>query len=185
MRFIISVRVVRRPFIAVNVVRCRRRCSRVSCSVMRRGRSPAPRSDASAALELADSGTLFLDEIGDSTAGDTGEAVACYSRSGKSTRVGGTTPIKVNVRVVTATNQPLRQLVEEGRFRSDLCSSAQRAEHLSARRCVIGGRISAPGRRFVRQFSAQHDRPFHGISADAMQIMADYAGQGTFGSSRI
>ena len=128
-------------------------------------------------FELADTGTLFLDEIGDIPPATQVKLLRVLEER-EVTRVGGTTPIKVNVRVVTATNQPLRQLVEEGRFRSDLY---YRLNVLSIYLPPLRDRradIPLLVRRFVRQFSAQHDRPFHGISADAMQIMADYAWPG-------
>src|SRR6185312_789732 len=128
-------------------------------------------------FELADTGTLFLDEIGDVPPATQVKLLRVIEER-EVTRVGGTTPIKVNVRVVTATNQPLRQLVEEGRFRSDLY---YRLNVLSIYLPPLRERradIPLLVRRFVRQFSAQHDRPFHGISADAMQIMADYAWPG-------
>jgi DNA-binding NtrC family response regulator len=116
---------------------------------------------------------LFLDEIGDIPPATQVKLLRVLEER-EVTRVGGTAPIKVNVRVVAATNQPLRQLVEEGRFRADLY---YRLNVLSIYLPPLRERradIPLLVRRFVRQFSAQHDRPFHGISADAMEIMADY-----------
>jgi DNA-binding NtrC family response regulator len=79
---------------------------------------------------------------------------------------------------VAATNQPLRQLVEEGHFRSDLY---YRLNVLNIYLPPLRERhedIPLLVRRFVREFSARHDRPFHGISADAMQILVEYAWPG-------
>jgi DNA-binding NtrC family response regulator len=80
----------------------------------------------------------------------------------------------VNVRVVAATNQPLRERVETGAFRSDLYYRLNVLHiylpPLRERREDIPLLV----RRFVREFAAQHDRQFRGISADAMQILADY-----------
>src|SRR5690242_6587351 len=70
-------------------------------------------------FELANNGTLFLDEIGEVPPA-TQVKLLRVLEDGEVTRVGGTTPIKVDVRVVAATNQPLRRLVEEGAFRADL-----------------------------------------------------------------
>jgi two-component system, NtrC family, nitrogen regulation response regulator NtrX len=70
-------------------------------------------------FELADRGTLFLDEIGDLSH----EAQAKLLRvleSGEFERVGGERPIKVDVRVLAATNRDLAQEIEAGRFREDL-----------------------------------------------------------------
>jgi DNA-binding NtrC family response regulator len=128
-------------------------------------------------FELADTGTLFLDEIGDIPPATQVKLLRVLEER-EVTRVGGTTPIKVNVRVVAATNQPFRELVADGRFRSDLY---YRLNVLSIYLPPLRERradIPLLVRRFVRQFSAQHDRPFHGISADAMQIMSDYTWPG-------
>ena len=90
------------------------------------------------------------------------------------TRVGGSQVIKVDVRVVAATNRPLRVQVEEGTFRSDLY---YRLNVLTIYLPPLRDRredIPLLVRAFIQEFSAQHERPFHGISADAMKILADY-----------
>jgi two-component system nitrogen regulation response regulator GlnG len=70
-------------------------------------------------FEQANGGTLFLDEIGDMP----GEAQTRLLRvlaDGEFYRVGGQTPIKVDVRIIAATHQNLEELVKDGRFREDL-----------------------------------------------------------------
>ena len=94
------------------------------------------------------------------------------------TRVGGTAPIPTDVRVVAATNRPLREGVERGHFRSDLYYRLNVLRiylpPLRERREDIVLLL----RRFVQEFSHAHDRPFHGISADAMQALVEYAWPG-------
>ncbi len=70
-------------------------------------------------FEQADGGTLFLDEIGDMPA-DTQTRLLRVLADGEFYRVGGHTPVKVNVRIIAATHQNLETLVREGKFREDL-----------------------------------------------------------------
>jgi len=70
-------------------------------------------------FEQADGGTLFLDEIGDMPA-ETQTRLLRVLADGEFYRVGGHTPVKVDVRIIAATHQNLERLVEEGKFREDL-----------------------------------------------------------------
>ncbi|MFL6274205.1 MAG: sigma 54-interacting transcriptional regulator [Blastocatellia bacterium] len=70
-------------------------------------------------FELANHATIFLDEVGELLL-DTQAKFLRVLQQGEFERVGGTQTIKVDVRVIAATNQPLARLVEEGKFRSDL-----------------------------------------------------------------
>ncbi|MGK0443300.1 MAG: two-component system nitrogen regulation response regulator GlnG [Bermanella sp.] len=70
-------------------------------------------------FEQADGGTLFLDEIGDMPA-DTQTRLLRVLADGEFYRVGGSTPVKVNVRIIAATHQDLEGLVKAGSFREDL-----------------------------------------------------------------
>ncbi len=70
-------------------------------------------------FEQANGGTLFLDEIGDMPA-DTQTRLLRVLADSEFYRVGGTAPVKVDVRIIAATHQNLESLVKEGRFREDL-----------------------------------------------------------------
>ena len=70
-------------------------------------------------FEQADNGTLFLDEIGDMSLSAQAKVLRALQES-KITRVGGDKEIKVNVRVIAATNKDLRQEITNGNFREDL-----------------------------------------------------------------
>ncbi len=70
-------------------------------------------------FEVADGGTLFLDEIGE-VSPSTQIRLLRVLQEGEFQRVGGTTPIRVDVRILSATNQNLEELVQKGRFRQDL-----------------------------------------------------------------
>ena len=128
-------------------------------------------------FELADSGTLFLDEIGEVPVSTQVKLLRVLEER-EFMRVGGSSPIQVNVRVIAATNQPLRELVDEGRFRADLF---YRLNVLRIHLPPLRERhedIPLLVRRFIQEYSAQHDRPFHGISAEAMQLLTEYAWPG-------
>src|SRR5207237_7390255 len=70
-------------------------------------------------FEQADGGTLFLDEIGDMAAPMQAKLLRVL-QDGEITRVGGAGEVKVDVRVISATNHDLEGLVSDGRFREDL-----------------------------------------------------------------
>jgi len=70
-------------------------------------------------FELADKGTLFLDEIGDISASAQVKLLRVLQER-EFERVGGTKTVKVNVRLVAATNRDLEQMVKDGEFREDL-----------------------------------------------------------------
>jgi DNA-binding NtrC family response regulator len=128
-------------------------------------------------FELADTGTLFLDEIGEIPS-PTQVKLLRVLEEREFMRVGGVQPIKVDVRVVAATNQPLRELVESGRFRSDLFY------RLNVLRIYLPPLRERPEdvpmlvRRFIQDYSEEHDRVFRGISAEAMQLLMQYSWPG-------
>lgn len=76
-------------------------------------------SDRVGAFEYADGGTLFLDEVGDMPMSTQIKLLRVLEEH-RITRVGDNKSIKVNVRLISATNRPLDKMVEEGTFRNDL-----------------------------------------------------------------
>ncbi|MBK9672095.1 MAG: sigma-54-dependent Fis family transcriptional regulator [Bacteroidetes bacterium] len=70
-------------------------------------------------FEQAENGTIFLDEIGDMSLSAQAKVLRALQEN-KITRVGGEKELKVNVRVIAATNKNLQKEIEEGRFREDL-----------------------------------------------------------------
>ncbi len=128
-------------------------------------------------FELADTGTLFLDEIGEIPS-TTQVKLLRVLEEREVTRVGSGAPIPIDVRVVAATNRPLREHVEEGGFRADLFYRLNvlgiYLPPLRERRDDIPLLV----RRFVTEFSSLHDRAFHGISADALALLVEYGWPG-------
>jgi transcriptional regulator with PAS, ATPase and Fis domain len=70
-------------------------------------------------FEAANNGTLFLDEIGDMPL-DLQAKLLCTLQTNEITRIGGTKPIKLNIRIIASTNSNLKQKIKNGTFRSDL-----------------------------------------------------------------
>ena len=124
-------------------------------------------------FELAHTGTLFLDEIGDIPPSTQVKLLRVLEER-EVTRVGGSHAIPIDVRVVAATNRPLREQVERGEFRPDLYYRLNVLRiylpPLRERRDDIPLLV----RRFIREVIARHDREFHGISSDAMELLAQY-----------
>ncbi len=79
----------------------------------------ADRSGKPGLFEIAEGGTLFLDEIGDISLNIQVKLLRAIQEK-EITRVGGRKPLKVNVRIITATNKDLRELIKQGIFRQDL-----------------------------------------------------------------
>jgi DNA-binding NtrC family response regulator len=123
-------------------------------------------------FELADTGTIFLDEIGEVPAA-TQVKLLRVLETRSFFRVGGSQAIKVDVRVVAATNRNLKESVALGDFREDLF---YRVSVLNIDLAPLRERredIPILVRRFIREFSQQHDRPFRGITTEAMQRLVD------------
>jgi len=75
--------------------------------------------DRKGKFEVADGGTLFLDEIGDMSLSAQAKVLRALQEN-KITRVGSDKDIKVDVRIIAATNKDLKKEIDEGRFREDL-----------------------------------------------------------------
>ncbi|MDP9145264.1 MAG: sigma-54 dependent transcriptional regulator [Actinomycetota bacterium] len=119
-------------------------------------------------FELADGGTIFLDEIGEIPL-STQVKLLRVLESRTFFRVGGVQPIKVDVKVIAATNRPLRDAVALGEFRDDLY---YRLNVLNIYLAPLRERredIPLLVRRFIREFGKTHDRTFRGITPEAMQ----------------
>jgi len=162
-----------RPFIAVNVGALPETLLESELFGHEKGSFTGAAERRLGRFELADTGTLFLDEVGEIPSSTQVKLLRVLEER-EVTRVGGGQAIPVDVRVVAATNRPLREHVEEGAFRADLYYRLNVLRiylpPLRERRDDIPLLV----RRFVREFSALHDRPFHGISADALALLVTY-----------
>jgi len=121
-------------------------------------------------FELADGGTLFLDEIGDMSASAQAKVLRALQEN-KVTRVGGDKDIKVNVRVVAATNKDLRKEIEAGHFREDLY---HRLNVIPIHVPSLVDRlddIPALAEHFIKIISDDYGKPPKPITADALEAL--------------
>ncbi len=124
-------------------------------------------------LELADRGTLFLDEIGEIPL-EMQVKLLRFLETREIMRVGGNVAIKLDVRLMAATNRDLSQAVEKGIFRSDLYFRLKvvtlHVPPLRERQEDIPLLVS----HFVQQFSGEHHKTVSQVSPDAMEVLAKY-----------
>jgi two-component system nitrogen regulation response regulator GlnG len=107
------------PFIALNMAAIPKDLMESELFGHEKGAFTGATSQRAGRFEQANGGTLFLDEIGDMPA-ETQTRLLRVLADGEFYRVGGHTPIKVDVRIIAATHQNLEKLVAEHRFREDL-----------------------------------------------------------------
>ncbi|MCX2979830.1 nitrogen regulation protein NR(I) [Halieaceae bacterium IMCC14734] len=107
------------PFIALNMAAIPRDLMESELFGHEKGAFTGANTQRRGRFEQADGGTLFLDEIGDMPA-ETQTRLLRVLADGEFYRVGGHTPIQVDVRIIAATHQNLEQLVQQHSFREDL-----------------------------------------------------------------
>ncbi len=124
-------------------------------------------------FELAHRGTLFIDEVGEIPLATQVKLLRVLQEQ-TFERVGGSEMIKVDVRIVAATNRHLEELIEEGRFREDLYYRLN----------VV--RINVPPLRkrksdipllvdyFLKKYAAENNKKMTGISKEAMDLLMKY-----------
>ncbi|HEX7784200.1 MAG TPA: nitrogen regulation protein NR(I) [Sphingobium sp.] len=108
-----------KPFVAVNMAAIPRELIEAELFGYERGAFTGAHARTAGKFEQAQGGTLFLDEIGDMPM-EAQTRLLRVLQSGEVTTVGGSGPVKVDVRIIAATNQQLPALIAENRFREDL-----------------------------------------------------------------
>ena len=134
-------------------------------------------TDRKGFFAMADDGTLFLDEIGDMPLNMQAKLLRVLEDQ-KVTPVGSTKSTKVNVRIISATNQNLEEMVEEKKFRQDLYFR------------IRGVNIDIPPLRdrredivllldhFVKKFARDEERPVKGFTPAALRSLKNYSWPG-------
>ena len=128
-------------------------------------------------FELADGGTLLLDEIGEMPLPLQSKLLRVLQER-EIERIGGVTPIKVDVRLICSTNQNLTQLIQDGRFRADLYYRINTIE------------LSIPPLRdrlddipelcnfFIQKFNRENNSFTQGIDQEVLSLMQNYSWPG-------
>src|SRR5262249_18557281 len=128
-------------------------------------------------FELADGGTLFLDEVADLSL-VTQPKILRVLQEGEFERLGGTRTIKVDVRIVTATNQDLAQMVRDKRFREDLY---YRLKVITINVPPLRERredVQVLAEHYLRIFAAKNNRALDGFTPEALRRLEAYSWPG-------
>jgi DNA-binding NtrC family response regulator len=162
-----------KPFIAANVAALPETLLESELFGHEKGAFTGAAGQRKGYFELAHKGTLFLDEIAEMPQTTQAKLLRVLEER-EFMRVGGETPIKVDVRVIAATNQNLRYLVDSGRFRRDLYYRLNvlniELTPLRERRADIPLLVES----FIRNASKEHDRAEVVISPEAMALLLRY-----------
>ena len=157
------------PFISVNCAALPEQLLEAELFGHVKGAFTGAVADKPGRFQLADGGTLFLDEIGDLSAKGQGDLLRVLE-DGTFRMVGGTKMIRVNVRVVAATNKKLQEAVSAGKFREDLLYRLQivpiTIPPLRERAEDIPLLIEA----FLEHFTSKHKRRRKKLSSEALQL---------------
>ena len=162
-----------RPFIKVNCAALPETLLESELFGHERGAFTGAFAQRKGRFELADGGTLFLDEIGDLSPGTQAKLLRVLQNY-EFERVGGTETLRVDVRVLAATNANLAERVAEKRFRQDLY---YRLRVVPIEMPPLRARdedIPLLASHFVRMYAERNNKDIRGISAEAVNTLVTY-----------
>jgi two-component system response regulator HydG len=162
-----------KPFVALN-------CAALSENILEselfghvRGAFTDASSDRVGKFEYAHGGTLFLDEVGDMPMA-TQIKLLRVLESGEITRVGSNTPVRVNVRILSATNRNLEDAIASGSFRSDLYHRLKVVTIAIPSLRERSADIPLLIEHFIRLFAKRHGKSIKGMSLPARMKLAAF-----------
>jgi len=158
-----------KPFISVNCAALPEQLLEAELFGHVKGAFTGAVADKPGRFQLADSGTLFLDEIGDLSAKGQGDLLRVLE-DGTFRMLGGTKLIRVNVRVVAATNKKLQEVATAGKFREDLLYRLQIVPVSIPPLRERSEDIPLLTESFLEHFAAKHKRRRKKLSGEAMQL---------------
>jgi len=162
-----------KPFVAVN-------CGAIPETLIEselfghvRGAFTGAVSDHSGLFKQADLGTIFLDEVGELPLHLQVKLLRVLQDK-TFTPVGGSKPIKVDVRLISATNRDLRKEMEDGRFREDLFFRLNVVQMVMPPLRNRKEDISTLAHHFIRKFAGSHGKQVEEISSGALMHLMNY-----------
>jgi len=161
------------PFVAVNLAAIPRELVESTLFGHEKGSFTGAVRQQLGKFELASNGTLFLDEVGELRY-DLQAKLLRAIQENEIERVGGTHPIKTNLRLIAATNVDLEKAVKEGRFREDLY---YRLKVIPIRMPALRDRIEdlpALAQFFLRRYNLKFRKNIQGIADSTLQILSSY-----------
>jgi len=124
-------------------------------------------------FEIAHHGTLFLDEIGELSL-NTQAKILRFLEEKEFNRVGGSKTMKVDVRLITATNRDLNQLLKKGEFREDLYYRINVVPIVIPPLRERKEDIPMLLEHFIKKFNAENNKNLKGVSKEALELMMNY-----------
>jgi two-component system response regulator HydG len=165
------------PFVAVNCAALPETLLESELFGYERGAFTGAAGRKEGRFELADGGTLFLDEVADLSP-VTQPKILRVLQEGEFERLGGTRTMRVDVRIVAATNQDLAQMVREKRFREDLY---YRLNVITVTVPPLRERredIQVLAQHFLHLYAAKNNRRLEGFSDEAIRRLEGYSWPG-------
>jgi two-component system nitrogen regulation response regulator NtrX len=140
---------------------------------VRHGAQPGGPPEQRGTLERADGGTLFLDEVGDMSLKTQAKVLSALDDQ-MFTPVGGTQPLRVDVRVIASTNKDLEEEIAKGNFREDLFYRLNVVPFFIPPLRERKQDIPLLVREFLAEFGRQYGRPRMEIGEEALEALALY-----------
>jgi two-component system nitrogen regulation response regulator NtrX len=139
----------------------------------RHGAQPGGPPEQRGTLERADGGTLYLDEVGDMSLKTQAKVLSALDDQ-LFTPVGGTQPLRVDVRVIASTNKDLEEEIAKGNFREDLFYRLNVVPFFVPPLRERKQDIPLLAREFLLEFGRQYGRPRVEIGEEALDALAQY-----------
>lgn len=135
------------------------------------------KEDKPGRFEMAEGGTIFLDEIGNLSLPLQAKLLSVLQNR-TVTRLGESKERKIDVRLISATNMPLNEMVNKGTFRQDLLFRINTVELILPPLRQRGDDILLLANHFLQTFNAKYHKSIFGIKAQASQSLLNYAWPG-------